>query len=109
MGLALSGWAAETASGAIEARRLCGGQRYDVVVCDIRMPDGNGVELAAGLRQADERVRLVIMTAYEPTEGEACVARALGADLLIKPVTADALAVYCRQLPASSAPPGAAR
>ena len=102
MGLALSGWTADTAAGAREARRLCLRQQYDAIVCDIRMPDGNGVEFVADLRETDGGVRLVLITAYEPTEREARIARTLGADLLIKPVTAEALATCCRQSSASS-------
>lgn len=102
MGLALSGWTADTASGAREARRLCVGRQYDAIVCDIRMPDGNGVELVAGLRESDDGVRLILITAYEPTEREARIARTLGADLLIKPVTAEALATCCRRSSAST-------
>jgi DNA-binding NtrC family response regulator len=102
MGLALSGWTTDTASGAREARRLCVGRQYDAIVCDIRMPDGNGVEFVADLRETDGGVRLVLITAYEPTEREARIARTLGADLLIKPVTAEALATCCRQASASS-------
>ena len=104
IGLALAGWSTDTASGAGEARRLCLGQQYDAIVCDIRMPDGNGVEFAATLREGDARVRLVLITAYEPTEREARIARRLGAHLLIKPVPPESLAACCHPTSAPSAP-----
>ncbi|HVH54687.1 MAG TPA: response regulator, partial [Vicinamibacterales bacterium] len=105
MGLALSGYAADTASGVLDAQRLCRTQQYDVIVCDVRMPDGNGVEFASHLRALHPHVRLVLITANELTEREAELARAVGAELLIKPVNADVLALYCRESRAWSAPP----
>ncbi len=59
------------------------------------MPDANGVEFVADLRARDPRVRLILITAYELTERETQLVRAVDADLLIKPVTADVLALHC--------------
>lgn len=57
-----------------EARKLLGEVRPDVVVADIELPDGDGLELVAGLR--DSPVRAVVVTHHE---GVAHVARALSA------------------------------
>lgn len=54
----------------------------DLVITDIRMPGHSGLELLAGLRDADIAVAVILMTAY----GDAHTreqARALGADLLV--------------------------
>ncbi|MFW6205054.1 MAG: response regulator, partial [Actinomycetota bacterium] len=47
-----------------DATRLAMTQRPDVVVIDVRLPDGNGLELAQKLRQARSDVGLVILTMY---------------------------------------------
>lgn len=47
-----------------EATRLAGALRPDVVVIDVRLPDGSGLELARTLRAAREDVGLVVLTMY---------------------------------------------
>lgn len=47
-----------------EAARLAATLRPDVVVIDVRLPDGNGLELAQKLRQARSDVGLVVLTMY---------------------------------------------
>lgn len=47
-----------------EATRLANTLRPDVCVIDVRLPDGNGLELAQKLRQARSDVGLVILTMY---------------------------------------------
>ena len=55
-----------TASGAAEARqvldRLAG--PLDLVLSDVAMPDGMGPQLAAEIRRAHPRVRLLYMSSY---------------------------------------------
>lgn len=46
MHLKRKGYAVDTAGGALEAFDMIGkSERYDLVICDFRMPDGNGVEV----------------------------------------------------------------
>jgi len=46
-----------------ESRALALDEEVDVVVVDIFLPDGNGVELVRELRQADPHLSIVILTA----------------------------------------------
>lgn len=48
----------------VEARRLAGLTRPQVVVTDVNLPDGTGIDLARTLRQADESVGIVVLTMY---------------------------------------------
>lgn len=55
------------------------GARYDVVLLDVRLPDGSGLELMPAIRAASESTRVVVLTANAlPADEHA--ARAAGAD-----------------------------
>lgn len=67
------------------------GGRPDVIISDIRMPGLTGLEILAGLRQAQWQTAIVLMTAYadRATQEEA---RRLGADAFFqKPFEIDDL------------------
>jgi DNA-binding response OmpR family regulator len=60
--LAREGFSCDGAANGQEARLLTLANRYDVVVTDLRMPDGNGHALAMELLAEDERPVLVVLT-----------------------------------------------
>jgi DNA-binding NarL/FixJ family response regulator len=51
-----------------EARSVVPSTRPDVVVTDVRLPDGDGIALARSLRAADERLGIVVLTMYAGDE-----------------------------------------
>ena len=51
-----------------EALRRVPACRPDVAVLDVRLPDGNGVELCRELRSANEELRCVILTSFGDDE-----------------------------------------
>jgi DNA-binding NarL/FixJ family response regulator len=56
---------AGSAEGAVaEAARL----RPDVVVMDVRLPDGSGVDACREMRSADQRVQVIMLTSYADEE-----------------------------------------
>jgi two-component system response regulator PilR (NtrC family) len=69
----------ETVSNVVEARRKIDGRIYDVIICDIRMPEATGVELLEYARSARNTAAFVLMTAV-PTVSSAVDALNLGAD-----------------------------
>lgn len=52
------------ASNVSDGARLAQATRPDVVVTDVRLPDGTGLELASKLRAADDRIGIVVLTMY---------------------------------------------
>ena len=62
------------------------------MICDVRMPDVDGITLGSRLRAMDPTVPLIFMTAYEVAPAEEEALRTLKATLLIKPVTATRIA-----------------
>jgi CheY-like chemotaxis protein len=46
------GYEAKTAGSVVEAKRLVDGERFDVLLCDLGLPDGSGLDV---MRHAKER------------------------------------------------------
>jgi DNA-binding NtrC family response regulator len=64
-------------------------QSFDLIVCDLRMPDMDGLELLRELRRTDPDVHVIIITAYA-TVGTAVTAMREGAfDYIMKPFSKD--------------------
>jgi DNA-binding NarL/FixJ family response regulator len=53
-----------TASSLAEARRAFAALRPDVVLMDVRLPDGDGIDAAAELVEEDPDVRVVVLSAF---------------------------------------------
>jgi DNA-binding NtrC family response regulator len=86
-----AGWNVEIACGATEAIRKFGQARFPLVVTDVRMPDGNGLELMRTVRAADSSTAVIVLTAFG-TVSEAVQAIQSGAcDYLTKPFTFEQL------------------
>ncbi|MDA2914720.1 sigma 54-interacting transcriptional regulator, partial [Acidobacteriia bacterium AH_259_A11_L15] len=66
-----------------EARTRLGQQLFDIVVCDITLPDGNGVELLEFARQVSPDSVFVLMTGKEQPQELIIQALNLGADRYI--------------------------
>lgn len=86
-----AGWNVETASGASEAIRKYGQTKYPLVVTDVRMPDGNGLEVMRNVRASGASTAVILLTAFG-TVSEAVQAMQGGAcDYLVKPFSFDQL------------------
>lgn len=63
----------------------------DVAVLDVRLPDGNGIDLCRQLRQDFPRVQCLILTAYDDDDAMFAAVMAGAAGYLLKSVRAAAL------------------
>lgn len=91
------------------AREQLTANRVDLVLLDVRLPDGNGLDLARELRDApgDRHPRVVVMSASVlPSEREAAIAA--GADRFVsKPyLPAELTSIIAQELEAGSATEG---
>ena len=80
------GYRVETASTVQEAREQLKGRPFDVVITDMRLPDGFGMEILQDLRDQQRRERCVVMTAYGSAENAVEALRSGAFDYLTKPV-----------------------
>ena len=62
--LSVRGYEVVTASTGAGALRAAAEHRPDVVVTDIEMPERSGLELAADLKNADSKARVIILTTF---------------------------------------------
>lgn len=72
------------AATAAEARQLVGQHRWDVVVLDVNMPGGNGIELLGELRRQHSGLRVLVLTMYPEDQYAVRAIRAGAAGFLTK-------------------------
>ncbi|MEG0201988.1 MAG: response regulator, partial [Comamonas sp.] len=80
------GYRVETAACVQEAREQLQSRRFDVLISDMRLPDGSGMELLLELREQQRRERCIVITAYGSAENAVEALRAGAFDYLTKPV-----------------------
>src|SRR5690349_3036849 len=91
--LSLEGYSVDVAGGVQLAQERLAKRSYDVLLLDVSLPDGNGVELLEKLRKAGSDA-IVIMMSGHATLDTAIRATKLGAlDFLEKPLSTDRLLV----------------
>ncbi len=89
--LGVLGYQVTTASTGRKAIELIQSHLFDTVLCDIRMPEMDGLEILRAIKRHDPSVEVVMVTGY-PTVNTAVEALKLGAyDYLAKPVRLDEL------------------
>jgi len=89
--LSVLGYQVTTAATGAEAIELIQGQLFDTVLCDIRMPEMDGLVILREIKRHDPSVEVVMVTGY-PTVNTAVEALKLGAyDYLAKPVRLEEL------------------
>ncbi|MGI9133517.1 MAG: sigma-54-dependent transcriptional regulator, partial [Rhodoferax sp.] len=80
------GYRVETAGSVGEARQQLEKQRFDVVITDMRLPDGLGIELLVHLRATQRAERCIVITAHGSAENAVESLKAGAFDYLTKPV-----------------------
>lgn len=77
----------DSASSIGEAEQFLGERRYDLVIADIYLGNGTGIDLLRRIREHDRKAQVILITGY-PEAGSAAEALRLGAsDYLTKPFT----------------------
>ena len=74
--------------------------RPDLVVVDMRLPDGDGAELCRGLRERGPRLRCLVLTSYSEQDALDAAVRAGASGFLLKKVRGPALVSAVRTVAA---------
>jgi len=69
-----------------EARALLEQQRFDICLTDMRLPDGNGIELVRHIQQLNYELPVAVITAYGSMETAVEALKAGAFDYVSKPV-----------------------
>jgi len=85
------GWHVETASCVREAIRNFEDRAFDLIVTDMRMPDGTGMEVMRAARKASPETAVILLTAYGSVPDAVTAMRDGALDYLTKPIPFDRL------------------
>src|SRR5689334_13693121 len=83
------GFQIDTAASVAQAKTLIEKQGYDLVLCDIRLGDGDGFEVLAYTRQQRPGTTVTLITGYGTVDTGIEALRAGAFDLLTKPLIDD--------------------
>jgi DNA-binding NtrC family response regulator len=92
------GWRVETASSVREAIRTLESREFDLVVTDIRMPDGTGMEVMRSARQSCPGAAVILLTAYGSVPDAVRAMRDGALDYLTKPISFEQLQATAAQV-----------
>ena len=85
------GWQVETASSVREAVSQLEGRAFDLVVTDIRMQDGTGIDVMRSTRLLSPGTAVILLTAYGSVPDAVSAMRDGALDYLTKPISFDQL------------------
>ncbi|GHD66580.1 sigma-54-dependent transcriptional regulator [Jeongeupia chitinilytica] len=81
----------DKANNVASARALLDSRNYDLLLTDMRMPDGEGLDLIRHIQSARLDVPAAVITAYGSTDNAVAALKAGAFDYLAKPVSLDQL------------------
>lgn len=77
----------DVAFGAREALERCRQESFEVIILDIRLPDGNGVELVPRIQQILPGAKIIMITGYADVDTAVAAMRNGAYDFIAKPFT----------------------
>lgn len=89
--LRMLGWEPDVCSDAVEGSTMAVSGDYAVILCDKNMPKQNGMQIAAAVRSDAPGTRVVLCTGELADAALIEAAAKLGAEVIEKPLTFDAL------------------
>ena len=81
-----------------EGVRMMGGRAFDVILCDLRMPQLSGIDVLDRARRVSPGSDFVVMTAYASVETAVESMKKGALDYLIKPFAVDELRLLLRRI-----------
>ena len=81
----------------VEAINLASGERIDVALLDINLPDANGLDLLAKLKEQHPELEVIMLTAHASVDSALTAMRSGAYDYLTKPFHFDELEVHIQK------------
>ena len=91
------GWRVETAASVTEARAAVGRGEPDIVLCDLMLPDGSGIDLIREVKEKTPSVPFVMITAHTSTKSAVEALKAGAIDYIAKPFDIEELKLVVRK------------
>ncbi|HEX3528928.1 MAG TPA: sigma-54 dependent transcriptional regulator [Thermoanaerobaculia bacterium] len=91
------GYEVDTARTVEEARHALGHATYDLVLCDVMMPDGNGIDLLREIKSGEADPAVIMMTAYTSTKAAIEAMKLGAADYISKPFDVEELKIVAQK------------
>jgi CheY-like chemotaxis protein len=91
--LSAAGYLAQAAEDAVEGGKALLAHHFDLVICDVKMPYMDGIELLKLLRTDEQtsKIPMILISGHSNAEAMGRALEAGAADYLTKPVTRDEL------------------
>ena len=105
---AREGWTAETAGGVHQALARLERAAFDLVVCDVRMDDGDGFDVLAAVRASTAPAAFLFLTAFGSVPQAVEAMQGGAVDYLTKPASFDHLRALAARVMAERQPSPAA-
>jgi len=96
--LADNGYEVETAYSAASAKKLLKESSFDVVLCDYRLPDSDGLKMLNTIKRLVPGAKVIIITAYADVSIAVKLIKGGADDYIVKPLRQDELLVLLEKL-----------
>jgi two-component system, NtrC family, response regulator PilR len=90
------GWSVETAASLADARNAVARHEPDLVLCDLMLPDGSGIDLLREVKAAAPSIAVIMITAHTSTKSAVEALKAGAFDYIAKPFDIDELKIIVR-------------
>ena len=94
----LDGWQVSTAAGTREALDKFRSTPCSLVVTDMRMPDGDGLQVMQGVREMNLKTAVVLLTAFGSIPEAVITMKGGACDYLVKPISFERLREAAQQV-----------
>lgn len=96
--LAKDGYEVDWTNNPVEGLDKLSSRSFDIVLCDLRMPELSGIEVLERARRINPNVDFVVMTAYASAQTAVEAMKKGAVDYLIKPFPIDELKLLVRRI-----------
>lgn len=96
--LGKKGFEVTTAASVADARRRIAAGPFDLVISDLRLPDGDGIDLLKWLKEEYPALPLIMMTSYAEIQTAVLAMKAGAADYIAKPLNPEDLLAKIREI-----------